>query len=800
MAFAAGDRVTVRGERWVVQDTTAFADATLLSLTNANEQASRRHCRLLAPFDHPVAIGHARRIRATTPRRWMHHLHAQRSARRAFGELRAPLRAAIDLLPFQLEPALAIARGDASRLLLADEVGLGKTIQAGLVLAELQQRGWCEHALIVAPAGLRRQWVEELWHRFEIRAVVIDAASLAARAEAVPFDVNPWTVEPVVTTSIDFLKQPEVIRGLSAQVWDLLIVDEAHQATIASLRYDAIHALATRSRHVLLLTATPHAGDDRGYRALCAIGAIAGDSDPMLLFRRTREHAGLPRSRRAHLLPVKLTPDGVELHRVLNAYLVRLWTLAREPGKRDLQLVAMVLGKRAFSSARSLAASIERRMAGLILRHGSGQAGDIEAPAQTPLPLGFDDDPSDEASSPIVPAFERADEERAVLQRLLDAARRVQRSDRKMHVLRRIVRRVREPLIIFTEYRDTLDAIRDQIGHLRHITSIHGGQTSHERLESVRAFTNGAADVLIATDAGSEGLNLHGTCRLVVNLELPWNPIRLEQRIGRVDRIGQSRTVHAINLFADGTAERTVLANLMRRLDRIRMSEIDIAACVIDHAAPAPRSATVETCTRTTDLRAEARVEAQRLRQTRCISAARSRFPDWVAPVTSVTAPDASLVSFFRIRLLTGAGRLLEDDLVPVRLRIDPPQRRLDRKGARALAETLMDSFGSELLRRARAYGDERARRIAIEAARPSATAAARERRIADGIAARESPLVQAGLFDSRALREKWAGDEHRDVLRRDSVARANLLEADSSVHLAADPELVMVLIRCSQA
>ena len=106
--------------------------------------------------------------------------------------------------------------------------------------------------------------------------------------------------------------------------------------------------------------------------------------------------------------------------------------------------------------------------------------------------------------------------------------------------------------------------------------------------ESVRAFTTGAADVMIATDAGSEGLNLQGRCRLVVNLELPWNPIRLEQRIGRVDRIGQTRTVHAINLLADGTAERTVLANLLRRIDRIRMSEIDIAACVISQSEPPP--------------------------------------------------------------------------------------------------------------------------------------------------------------------------------------------------------------------
>jgi ERCC4-related helicase len=790
MGFTPGDRVMVRGERWVVQDTTTFTDATLLNLATTEEQEPLRRCRLLTPFDRPIAIRRDPAIRATTPRRWMHHLHMLRAERRAFGELRAALRAGIDLLPFQLEPALAVARGAASRFLLADEVGLGKTIQAGLMLAELQQRGWCEHALIITPAGLRQQWSDELWRRFEIRATVMDAVSLAAQAGALPFDVNPWTVEPVVMTSIDFLKQPEVVRALTTHVWDLLIVDEAHQATIASMRYDAIDALAARARHVVLLTATPHAGDDRAYRALCAIGEL--DGGPMVLFRRTREQAGLPRSRRVHLLPVKLTREAIEMHRLLADYLAQLWKLARTSGARDLQLVAMVLGKRAFSSARSLGASLERRM--------GGPVSEIDASAQATLPLGFDDDPSDEALIPVAPAFERPEEERAVLRRLLDATQSAQSSDPKMRVLRRIVRRIREPLIVFTEYRDTLDGIRNEIGHLRRITALHGGQTSRERQESVRAFTGGAADVLIATDAGSEGLNLHGTCRLVINLELPWNPIRLEQRIGRVDRIGQTRTVHVINLFAEGTAERTVLASLQRRIDRIRMSEIEIAACVIDHVEPPERSVPAETYTRTIDLSAAARAETQRLRDTRQIRRVRSRLPEWTVPVTVVRGADAALIAVFRIRLITWAGRLLEDDLVPVHLPISPQRRRLSRNEVRNLAESLIRDFGSELLGYARTHGDERARTIAADTALTVATAASREHEIAHAAAARGPHPVQAGLFDNRALKQKWTGEERREALLHQSDSRASLLAADTTVRLANDPELVMLLIRCSQA
>ena len=200
-----------------------------------------------------------------------------------------------------------------------------------------------------------------------------------------------------------------------------------------------------------------------------------------------------------------------------------------------------------------------------------------------------------------------------MLHRLIDAAGSAQSGERKMHVLGRIVRRVREPVIVFTEYRDTLDAIRDAIGGLRRITTLHGGQTATERRQSVHAFTSGAADLLIATDAGSEGLNLQGTCRLVVNLELPWNPIRLEQRIGRVDRIGQTRTVHAINLFAEGTAERTVLASLLRRIDRIRMSEIEIAACVISRSEPPQRSVHGRDLHRASTSACEARAAAQHI-------------------------------------------------------------------------------------------------------------------------------------------------------------------------------------------
>ena len=367
----------------------------------------------------------------------------------------------------------------------------------------------------------------------------------------------------------------------------------------------------------------------------------------------TREQAGLPRKRRAHLLAVRPTADAIEMHLRLDVYLSQLWNIARDTGRQDAQLVAMVLAKRAFSSAHSLARSLERRLAGL--------AGPSDAPAQPALPFDDDIDDSDEPMLPTAAAFDHIEDERATLRRLIEIAHCAQTGERKFHALRRILRRVDEPVIVFTEYRDTLEAIGTAVGALRTTTMLHGGQTVQERRRCIAAFTSGAANLLLATDAGSEGLNLQDTCRLVVNLELPWNPIRLEQRIGRVDRIGQTRTVHAINLYAAGTAEGDVLARLQRRLERIRMSEIELAACVINRSEPIPRQRADTPTRNAVDLREAAMVEAKRIAEARTLGTARADLLENLVPVTVLQCrPDENpcerrpcLVAFMRVRLAT---------------------------------------------------------------------------------------------------------------------------------------------------
>jgi hypothetical protein len=245
-----------------------------------------------------------------------------------------------------------------------------------------------------------------------------------------------------------------------------------------------------------------------------------------------------------------------------------------EHGTRALAL--SVLDKRASSSAWSLLQSVDRRLAWL---------GDAVGNERQQLPLPFtpadgEHDADDEPPAwPVGLALSDVEEERRLLQAISVAARAASAgAESKLRALGRFLRRTHEAAIVFTEYRDTAEHVCDFLEregfnralHRRSTLLLHGGLSSDERSALVDRFSRSPAAVLVATDAAGQGLNLHRACRLVVNLELPWNPMRLEQRIGRVDRIGQSQTVHAIHLVAAGTREERMLARLRGRLAAAR--------------------------------------------------------------------------------------------------------------------------------------------------------------------------------------------------------------------------------------
>ena len=189
----------------------------------------------------------ARAPRFVRPRRWRHACRGLLADCTPPGGLRAARLARIDLLPHQLEPALAVVRGRGSRVLLADDVGLGKTIQAGLIVAELQARGQADRVLVVTPSGLRDQWRAELADRFAIAAAVVDFREIRRRSLTVPVGLNPWITTPIAITSIDYVKRPEVLQSVRACRWDVVVVDEAHGAGRDSDRLAAVSALAARA-------------------------------------------------------------------------------------------------------------------------------------------------------------------------------------------------------------------------------------------------------------------------------------------------------------------------------------------------------------------------------------------------------------------------------------------------------------------------------------------------------------------------------------------------------------------------
>ena len=567
---AAGSIVAVRGSRWQVQACVEHADCQELHLRAADGESRV----LLWPFDRPTPDGTRRKLRVTGLSVW---------ARRAGTTLARTIdprlpRGAFqgDVLPYQLAPAIAVASG-VSRVLLADEVGLGKTVQAGWILADLIAREPGARALIAPPAGLCEQWIAELSRIFSLDAARVDATWLRAAVADRPADVSPWAAPGIYLGSIDFLKRTDVAQSLAEVTWDLLIADEVHGASAPTDRHAMLAVVGARSRRIVMITATPFSGDIAGFTSILTLGACAGDGEPVM-FRRSRDEVGDGRRRRHRFATVRIGRTESRLQRLLERYTRNVWRNAATESD-GARLAMTVLRKRALSSPTAALRSLVRRQE--LLRG--------VAPTPEQLSLFGEQAESDDALPEAAlgtPGLADPVRERRWLAALVEAAARAAATDSKARLLQRLVARLRtEPLIVFTEYRDTLRALALS---LPRALQLHGGLTAAERSAVQRRF-NECGGILLATDAAAEGLNLQQRCRMVVNYELPWNPARLEQRIGRVDRIGQRRAVHAISLVARDTAEDFVVAALARRLARVAatLGERDRLASLLSEARTA---------------------------------------------------------------------------------------------------------------------------------------------------------------------------------------------------------------------
>ena len=454
--------------------------------------------------------------------------------------------------PHQLTLALALVEGRGTRLVLADAVGLGKTLTAALALAELRERGVGSHVLALVPAGLRDQWRQELDARAGITAEVIDATALAERRRRSLSPQAAWAAPGTFILSVDFAKQPTVTVGLLSRTWDALVVDEAHLASGDTARRAVVAELAARSRIVLLISATPHTGDPEHFRALMGMGG----NDDVVWISRDRRAIGIRSTARTRRWRVACSGAELRLLRALTRY-------ARDVdrhGGAEARLVAVVLRKRALSSPDALRVTLRRRR--LLLKND----GDVQIALPFEGSAGETDleDVHDDVALGV-PGLANHAAELERLEGLEALCGLAARGWSKAATLDRLLRRTREPVIVFTEYRDTLLALLDRLAGRASIALLHGGLDRRTRAQAVASFTGGATRVLLATDAAAEGLNLQARCRLVVNVELPWSPLRLEQRAGRVDRIGQSRPVRVWTLAGRSGHEDMVVASLARR-------------------------------------------------------------------------------------------------------------------------------------------------------------------------------------------------------------------------------------------
>lgn len=520
----------------------------------------------------------------------------------------------IDPVPHQLEAVYHyMLNHPRIRFLLADDAGAGKTIMAGLLLKELKYRGLVERTLVVAPANLTDQWQREMREKFGEDFTVVNRAMLEAF-----YGESAWEARPQCITSMDFAKQDDVLNTLRTVRWDLIIVDEAHKMAAYQYgkkvkkteRYQLGELLSEHADHLVFLTATPHKGDPENFLLLLELldpdlyasteilrQAVQRQENPIFL-RRMKEDMvdfeGKPLfpPRQAHTVGYRLSPSERELYEAVTRYVQNHFQRAFREDNRNVQLALIVLQRRLASSLRAIRKSLENRRNKLRELQRLGRLL-LEKPKELRLE-DLEDLPEverwrieDEAVARFTMARDLRELAREIeeLDRLLVLARRAEAAgtERKLEELRRVMQEENlfhtdEKLLIFTEAKDTLDYLVEKLQSWGfRVTQIHGGMrqgdrsTPGTRLYAEQEFRDPqGAQVMVATEAAGEGINLQHRCHLMVNYDIPWNPTRLEQRMGRIHRYGQTREVFIYNLVASDTREGSVLEAILNKLEDMR--------------------------------------------------------------------------------------------------------------------------------------------------------------------------------------------------------------------------------------
>ncbi|MEW1867225.1 DISARM system SNF2-like helicase DrmD [Streptomyces caelestis] len=577
--------------------------------------------------------------------------------------LQAPFRSGVAVEPYQLEPVSRAVGAPRVNLLLADDVGLGKTIEAGLVVQELLLRGRAHRVMVICPAGLTLKWRDELAEKFGLEFTIVDAEHCARLRRTHGTAANPFRVHPLTIVSLPWLRGTKAQRlldevvpprqetredGTERRFFDLLVLDEAHHVAPAapkqvyavdSQQTKLIRRLVPHFEHRLFLSATPHNGYPESYTALLELidnQKFARGVDPdeqarkETVVRRLKSTITNPdgsprfRTRRTRELPVEYTDTEREIHGVLSSFAdlrrKRMTPKARG-GRRAADLVTLLLKKRLFSSPAAFLHTVQVYLSHLDDTRTRTRSAAADVPEWLEdfpdlvaelddLGLAEAEDDTLTRSTSLTP--QEDSEELALLQRmerwaLTHEAAADSKADALIRELKAICRPdgrlwTNERVVVFTEYRDTQKWLlnllqQEELTDGGRVAVLHGGLSTDDR-EDIRlgfqahpATDEGKVRILLATDAASEGIDLQNHCHRLFNYDIPFNPNKLEQRIGRIDRWGQKTDPEITHFIGAGwekaaagsyEADLEFLSRIARKIARTEADLGSVNAVIAD--------------------------------------------------------------------------------------------------------------------------------------------------------------------------------------------------------------------------
>ena len=542
--------------------------------------------------------------------------------------LLAPIESSVIPLPHQIKALSKAVSTDRVRYLLADEVGLGKTIEAGLIIRELKLRGLVRRVLVVAPKGLVSQWISEMTLHFSetFHLVLPEDLSTLKRITGTDSADNPWQVFDQVVCPMDSVKplnrrkgwsreqlanfNRDRFEGLVSAGWDLIVVDEAHRlggSTDQVARYRLGQGLSEATPYLLLLSATPHQGKTDAFHRLMAlldpmafpdITSVSQENVIPYVIRTEKRRAidaqGAPlfQPRQTQLVSVTWSAqhrDQKRLYEAITNYVREGYNQAMQQKKTYIGFLLILMQRLVTSSTCAIRHTLERRLEAL--REPEEQLSLF--PTFTANDDWVDLDGQEQIDTILSTRLKALKNEKAEVELLLELAKRTEASgsDAKAEALLSWIYRLQQDEInpdlkalIFTEFVPTQHMLKDFLSD-RGMSAVclNGSMSLEERKHVQTAFAENT-QILISTDAGGEGLNLQ-FCHVIVNYDIPWNPMRLEQRIGRVDRIGQPHLVRALNFVLEDTVEFRVREVLEEKL-AIILAEfgVDKTSDVLDSA------------------------------------------------------------------------------------------------------------------------------------------------------------------------------------------------------------------------